>query len=131
MLSLALPTGDWLEDTYCKNGYPIIGELICEPNELHHQDPNLMGKSASFFKRNVLQWFIAVIPALILTFIGYGYWQCYLTLFLASMGNQVHFWNHQSAKDAGSVSMFFSDLGIIQTKKQHNKHKTGLMCIII
>ena len=114
----------WLEDTYCENGYPIIGELICEPNELHHQDPNLIGKTSNFFKRNILQWAIAIIPALLLASVGYGYWQCYLTLFLASMGNQVHFWNHQSIKEASPISTFFSDSGMIQTRKQHNKHHT-------
>jgi len=46
----------WLEDTYCLEHYPLIGQFICEPNIEHHVDPQLMVRTGTFISRNLLQW---------------------------------------------------------------------------
>ena len=110
----------WAEDTYCLDGYPVIGKLICEPNIDHHINPSLITKSGTFFSRNLIQWFLSSLTYFVLYMIGFGYWQCGLCLFLASFGNEVHMWNHTTK--LGPVPTFFKNSGLVQAQKQHSLH---------
>jgi len=45
----------WMEDTYCLEHYPLIGQFICEPNIEHHVNPQLMVRTGTFISRNLLK----------------------------------------------------------------------------
>jgi len=110
----------WAEDTYCEDGYPIIGKLICEPNRLHHIDPNLMVRTGTFISRNILQWVSALCAFGLLYLADYANIYTFMTLLFASFGNEVHRWNHMSK--TGPVISFIKQSGYIQSQKQHSLH---------
>ena len=110
----------WAEDTYCRSGYPIIGALICEPNLMHHKDPNLLVRTSSFVGRNYVQWLVCGVIYVILWALGFGFFPIFLTLFLASFGNEVHYWNHTTK--LGWFPTFIKMTGLVQSQKQHSLH---------
>jgi len=110
----------WAEDTYCKDGYPIIGKLICEPNRLHHSDPNLMVRTGTFISRNILQWVLSLVSFVLLYFVDYANIYTFMVLLFASFGNEVHRWNHMSK--SGYVITFIKEMGLIQAQRQHSLH---------
>lgn len=110
----------WAEDTYCKSGYPIIGGLICEPNKLHHEDPNLMVRTGNFLSRNCIQWLVCSAVCAFLWLIGFGCFPVFLTLLLASFGNEVHYWNHTTK--LGRLPTFIKMTGLVQSQRQHSLH---------
>lgn len=110
----------WLEDTYCLENMPLIGNFICEPNIEHHLDPQLLVRVGTFFSRNKLQWLLCGGTFAGLWLIGFGNIYCLLTLVLASFGNEVHRWNHMSR--SGPFVSFLKDSGLIQMQRQHSLH---------
>lgn len=110
----------WAEDTYCKSGYPFIGALICEPNKLHHEDPNLIVRTGNFLSRNCIQWLVCAAVYGVLWLIGLGYYPVFLTLLLASFGNEVHYWNHTTK--LGWLPTFIKTTGLVQSQRQHSLH---------
>lgn len=110
----------WAEDTYCKSGYPIIGALICEPNKLHHEDPNLMVRTGNFLSRNCTQWLACGAVYGLLWLSGFGCYPVFLTLLLASFGNEVHYWNHTTK--LGWLPTFIKMTGLVQSQRQHSLH---------
>lgn len=110
----------WLEDTYCLEGLPIVGNLICEPNIEHHLDPNLMVRTGTFISRNWISWSLAASVAGLVWLVGWGTWPVYLTLGLCSFGNEVHRWNHMN--QANAFAEFLKDAGLVQSRKQHSMH---------
>jgi ubiquitin-conjugating enzyme E2 variant len=122
----------WLEDTYCLEGLPLVGQIICEPNIDHHLDPNLMVRTGSFFSRNLLSWSLGVAAAAALWSVGLGSWPVYLTLLFASFGNEVHRWNHMN--QSNRFAEFLKDSGLVQSRKQHSMHHkppfTSNYCIL-
>ena len=110
----------WLEDTYCLEHYPLIGSFICEPNIEHHVDPQLMVREGTFFSRNILQWTLCGSAYALLWLVGLGGIFTFTILLLASLGNEIHRWNHM-AKTNRFVT-FMKDSGLIQVQKQHSLH---------
>ena len=110
----------WLEDTYCLENYPLIGKFICEPNIQHHIDPQLMVRTGTFISRNILQWGMCAAAFGLLWLIGWGNVYTFLTLAFASMGNEVHRWNHKAK--CGKFVTFLKDFGVIQAQRQHSLH---------
>lgn len=110
----------WLEDTYCLENMPLIGGFICEPNIDHHIDPQLMVRVGTFFSRNILQWSLCAAAFAIMWFIGWGNIYSFLTLLLASFGNEIHRWNHMHK--TGPLVTFLKETGVIQMQRQHSLH---------
>lgn len=110
----------WLEDTYCLEDYPLIGNFICEPNIEHHVDPQLMVRSGTFFSRNILQWSLCAGAYGLLWLVGLGGIYTFTILLLASFGNEIHRWNHMSK--TGPFVSFMKDSGLIQVQRQHSLH---------
>lgn len=110
----------WVEDTYCLDKYPIVGELACSHNLDHHIDSQLMVRTGTFISRNYLQWLLAVIAITFYTFMGWANPFTITVTILASFGNEVHRWNHMS-KTSKFVS-FMKNTGVIQNQKQHSLH---------
>lgn len=110
----------WMEDVYCMENYPIIGELVCLPNLLHHKDPNLMVRMSGIITTNWQSMSAAMFVCLLFWLFGMFHWSILLTLVLTGFGNQVHLWNHQ-AKSNYWVT-WLKDSGLIQSQKQHSIH---------
>ena len=110
----------WLEDTYCLENMPLIGGFICEPNIDHHIDPQLMVRVGNFFSRNYFQWLLSGALFLLAWLIGFGNIYTFLTLLFASMGNEVHRWNHIARP--GPLVAFIKETGLIQAHRQHSMH---------
>jgi ubiquitin-conjugating enzyme E2 variant len=122
----------WAEDTYCLDGYPLVGKLICEPNIDHHVDPTLMVKTGTFVSRNKLQWLACLGAFLFLWFLGLGGITAFTVLLIASFGNEVHRWNHTN--DVNKFAAFIKDSGLIQSRRQHSLHhrppNTSYYCVL-
>lgn len=110
----------WWEDTYGLPSWPILGKAVILPNIEHHKHPGWIGTMSTVISRN----YQTVVPALILVIIVtliYGWlWPFFLTAILASLGNEVHTWNHRSKNNF--LIKFLQDACIIQTPQQHAKH---------
>ena len=111
----------WFEDSYCVRGLPIIGELICDPNLDHHDDPSLMVRTGTFLSRNYIQWSLGAAGALVLAYFESltPFWA--LTIFISTFGNEVHRWNHTTRHNSALIE-WFKDVGIIQAQRQHSMH---------
>lgn len=110
----------WLEDTYCMEDYPVIGELVCKPNLDHHKDPNLMVRMSGLITTNWQSMSLSMFVCLSFWFFGMFHWSILLTLVLTGFGNQVHLWNHQSKNNYWV--QWLKDSGLIQTQKMHSLH---------
>lgn len=111
----------WLEDSYGLPTWPLIGKEVIEPNIDHHRRPGFIGSMSTIISRN----YQTVVPALIamaavLYALGESAWPIALTLVLASLGNEVHTWNHRH--DNNRFVRFLQDSGLIQSRFQHGKH---------
>ncbi|MFT5301242.1 MAG: hypothetical protein ACI87E_003652 [Mariniblastus sp.] len=110
----------WLEDTYCLDSMPLIGNFICEPNIEHHLDPQLMVRTGNFLSRNWFQFSIGGGIFAGLWLIGFANVYTLATVLMASFGNEVHRWNHMSK--SGRIVSFLKDTGLIQMQRQHSLH---------
>jgi len=112
----------WLEDTYCRKDWLFF---ICNENIEHHQKPNEIATAGNFFSRNrsILPFFICGIS--VLYWSGFWHWQYVLCWTLASLGNEVHYWNHKRTKDLNGFQRFMSNSGLIQSRTQHNYHHSA------
>lgn len=111
----------WWEDSYGTPDWPWIGREVIEPNILHHEHPNWIGTMSSLIGRNY-QTVVpaAIVAALAALWLGWAAWPVALTLLLASLGNEVHTWNHRHNNNA--AIRFLQDAGLIQSRVQHGKH---------
>ena len=110
----------WLEDTYCSDGLPFVGELICDPNIDHHVRPAGM-KEGSIVSRNWIQWLLCA-AVLFITYLIFGWvsWWWFTVMFVVSWTNEVHAWQHGAINN--EFTKFVFDTGIIQSKLNHSKH---------
>lgn len=111
----------WLEDTYCLKdlNIPFVAG-VCNSNINHHKDPQNMVRNEGLLYTNGTTFIVAIITYFII-FLCIGFsWQLLLIAGLASVGNQVHLWNHQSKTNYWVD--FLKDSGIIQHQRQHSRH---------
>ena len=111
----------WVEDTYGVPSWPVLGKFVVEPNIEHHLHPQLVATMSHFVLRN----YQAIVPCLtvallVLLWIGWNAWPVALTLGIASLGNEVHAWNHSSQNNW--VIKFLQNSGLVQSPRQHAKH---------
>lgn len=111
----------WIEDTYGLPSWPFLGSFVIEPNIEHHLHPTFLGTMSNLALRN----YQAVVPMGALSLVaflwfGWSAWPVALTLTLASLGNEVHTWNHRRANNW--LIRFLQNTGIVQSPRQHAKH---------
>lgn len=111
----------WFEDTWVTPKTPLIGKSIGEPNVEHHRQPNLMGMMGTWITRNLISVILCLVAVFIFWLCNILCWQLVLVAMLASLGNEVHQWNHM-AKPKNAVTAFLQDSAIIQTRQQHALH---------
>lgn len=111
--------GHWLEDTYSVKSWPWpLRDGVVLPNIEHHKNPTFIGTMSTIISRN---WHV-VLPMSVIAviFLYFGIWQVALVLILASLGNEVHAWNHRQKNNF--LIAFLQDAAIIQTPQQHARH---------
>lgn len=110
----------WFEDTYITPDWPILGKRVGEPNLLHHEHPGWIGYMSTLISRNYQTVVPAVLVCSLIVFWHGWVWPILFILLLASLGNEVHTWNHRSKNPIWIK--FLQDTAIIQTPHQHAKH---------
>lgn len=109
----------WLEDRYFDVRWPIVGQYIAKPNELHHEQPTAFIYQ-SYWSRN---W-TTIVPAglaLLLALAVGAPPVVLLTLLFVSQANEIHAWAHSK----GRVSEWIVRLqmtGIFQSPAHHAEH---------
>lgn len=114
----------WLEDSYGREKWIIIGDLITKPNILHHHNPRHF-IYASWFVRNRVLLFLAVISLLITHLTHFLNWQTLLVILIGASANEIHRWAHQTPQENGRLIHFFQQRGIVQTPCHHALHHQG------
>ena len=109
----------WLEDTYCTKGRLFY---ICDENINHHKNPHEMGISNPFIQRNLASFVLFTIGTTVLWILNIHYWWMILTFALSACGNEIHFINHVPYNKLNAVHKFMADIGIFQSRAQHNLH---------
>ena len=109
----------WWEDRYAKPGWPILGPLVAEPNELHHADQTAFLRGSYWFRNST-----SLIPSagFALTFIALGQWWWLLVTAFASQANEIHCWAHSG--NHGRLVKALQETGIIQNPRHHSRHHT-------
>jgi ubiquitin-conjugating enzyme E2 variant len=110
----------WWEDTYGLPTWPVLGQLVIEPNLEHHRKPGLMGSMNTFFDR---WWQSAVLAGgvcLLAWLAGVLTWHLVTIGCLASLGNEVHAWSHRGGQ--GWLVKLLQDAAIVQSPAQHARH---------
>lgn len=113
----------WLEDSYGKASWPILGKHVVAPNILHHHQPRAFTKT-SFWDRNSVTLVIGGLILLAVTLLGGFHWLWVLAALLAGISNEVHCWAHRSPRENGPVITFLQRIRLLQTPKAHAVHHT-------
>lgn len=112
----------WVEDTYGVPSWgPFLNKQVVLPNIEHHRNPSAIGRMSSFVSRNYVSLTLFLVAFFVASYFGAGPY-FFLTGLLASLGNEVHTWNHRKALDNPMIVRFIQDTGLVQTRQQHNLH---------
>lgn len=109
----------WLEDRYFDVTWPIIGEYIAKPNELHHEQPRAF-LYQDYWSRN---W-TTIIPAAtacVISWLVGAPWVVLLTFLFVSQANEIHAWAHSKGTLSPCVVML-QETGVIQSPAHHSEH---------
>ena len=114
----------WLEDSFGKPEWPIIGPLIILPNIRHHHRPTAFTRNTWFGSAWIL--LIAGILAVgVAWLVGALSWQFLLAVALGVNANEIHKWNHMPRSKKPWLVVFLQDWHILQTPRHHSKHHRG------
>jgi hypothetical protein len=106
----------WLEDRYFDTEWPVIGQYIAKPNQLHHAQPAAFTKG-SYWYRN----YTTIVPAMTVGSLAAlcECWMLTLVCAMVSQANEIHSWAHQRCN---SVIRLFQETGVIQSPNHHGQH---------
>jgi ubiquitin-conjugating enzyme E2 variant len=105
----------WWEDRYADVRWPLVGDWIAKPNELHHDQP-LAFLDQGYWSRNST----TIIPAVIAFLLTVPHPICGVFVFV-SQANEIHAWAHSKGKVASWIEVFQS-IGLFQSPKHHAQH---------
>jgi hypothetical protein len=114
----------WLEDSYGKEEWPILGPYVIEPNIHHHYKP-LDFVRGTYWNRNRS---VLVIAALVgLLFLGAGWINVFTVtaLIVGSQANEIHRWAHMPTKDVPKFLQRVQKTGLLLGSFHHWRHHTG------
>jgi len=124
----------WIEDSYGKERWPIVGPLVIAPNVVHHSQPRLFTKSP-FWRRNG----VCFLAGCLIFGVGFAItrsptWHLYFFCFIGAFSNEIHCWSHRTKGENGGLITFLQWLWIIQSHAQHGIHhqdpKNRSYCLI-
>jgi hypothetical protein len=105
----------WWEDRYADTQWPLIGDWIAKPNQLHHDQP-LAFLDQNYWSRN---W-TTIVPAFIAFLLTVPHPICGVFLFV-SQANEIHAWAHSKGKVSAWIETLQST-GLFQSPKHHALH---------
>lgn len=107
----------WWEDRYAQPHWPILGDLVAKPQELHHTDPSAFLAGRYLFRNST-----SLIPAaaFAMIFAGLGWWWWVLVTAFASQANEIHCWAHRGQR--GRLIQVLQGTGILQDPRSHGWH---------
>lgn len=114
----------WLEDSYGRENWLIIGEFITKPNILHHHHPKHF-THASWWMRNRVLFFLGGNALLISYMLHFLSWQTLVVILICTGANEVHRWSHQLPQENGRFIQFLQQVGILQSPFHHALHHQG------
>lgn len=123
LTDLASGVVHWLEDSYGKATWPILGKHVIQPNIDHHFFPRRFTKNHWLY-RNSSTIAISAGIGVVLTLLSAWspYWL--LALVIGAFANEIHCWAHQSPKENGKLISRLQKIGVVQSPRHHGKHHT-------
>ena len=113
--------GHWIEDTYGKPDWPLIGKYIVQPNIEHHHTPrSFLGRS--YWSRNNASIILALIITTIVGIFGAITWQFLMIVFLLSQVNEIHAFTHRKPTEIPKWVRMLQEIGLMQSRRQHGEH---------
>lgn len=115
----------WFQDRYIQTDWPVLGNLVAEPNELHHQAPRAFTKDG-FLQRNWASIAVACTLLLIFSLIDIINW--FTGGFIvasALLPTQAHYWAHRTRKENGLLVTTLQKFGVLQSSRHHWRHHRG------
>ncbi len=99
----------WLEDRYFDTEWPIIGQYVAKPNQLHHEQPNEFTRG-NYWHRN----YTAILPAIGAMSIAVAFenWGFAMVCAMVSQANEIHAWAHQRCN---AFIRMWQETGLIQS----------------
>ena len=114
----------WLEDSYGRPEWPVIGRLVTVPNIIHHHRPTYFTKHSWFHSAEVLIviGIIIIVSAWSLDLLT---WQVLLFVGIGVNANEVHKWNHLPRTNRPELIVGLQAARILQTAEHHARHHKG------
>ncbi len=113
----------WLEDSYGRREWPLVGKWIIEPNIKHHFEPRFFTKS-NFWKRNLATMVISGSILGVVSLLGWFHWTWLLAAVIGAITNEIHCWAHRSPRENGPVITFLQKAKLLQSPRGHATHHT-------
>ena len=111
----------WLEDSYGKEGLPVLGRLVTQANVIHHFEPRHMTYH-SWLSSARGPIFGAAIALVVAYFVGLLTWPVVLVAVIAANANEIHKWAHRSKTENGRLITLVQSTGLFQTRAHHARH---------
>ena len=113
----------WLEDSYGRASWPLVGKRVIAPNIKHHFRPRAFTKS-TFLRRNTVTLLLAGLRLGVVTLFGWLNWMWVLACVVGGIANEIHCWAHRSPRENGKFITFLHRWKILQSPKGHAVHHT-------
>ncbi|PKP93194.1 MAG: hypothetical protein CVT77_06585 [Alphaproteobacteria bacterium HGW-Alphaproteobacteria-16] len=111
----------WWEDRAAERRWPIIGELIVEPNRVHHFNPVAFTRDG-FFTRNWTTWAV-VLPLSAAWVAAIGVSACWAAATIGGLASsQVHYWAHRAPDARPAWVSALQEAGVFQSPRHHGVH---------
>lgn len=111
----------WLEDSYGKPEWPLLGKWVTIPNIIHHHEPTYFTRHSWFKSAEILLLFGIGILA-VAWFLDVLTWQVLLFVAIGINANEIHKWNHLPHRKISKVVSFLQRSKILQTPSHHARH---------
>jgi len=123
----------WLEDSYGKPNWPILGRFIIQPNIRHHHSPMAFTQNSWLRSASVLL-FIGAALLIAASLLGILSWRVWAIVMIGVNANEFHKWAHQPTDKNSRIVNLLQRLFILQTPTHHEIHhrrsKDSHYCVV-
>ena len=118
----------WWEDAYGNPNWKFFGKSVIEPNLRHHKSPREFIKG-SYWSRINTSFYLGLVLILLCRCFSILNIYSLISIVIATHGNEVHRFSHQTNKENGKLIVFLQRAGILQSRKHHGfHHKAPFAC---
>ena len=114
----------WLEDSYGKEEWPIIGYYVIEPNIRHHTAPLDMTHGSYLF-RNRSVFAITLLVGGLFWILGWINIVTITALVFGSQANEIHGWAHLPTHKVPRFVRFIRKSHVFLSARDHWQHHRG------